>query len=526
MKKVLIVDDEFLARLGLKTLIDWEEFGYKIVGEAANGKEALEILDRTDPDILLTDIKMPVMDGLTLIEEVRKRKKNIQIVVLSNHDDFSYAQKAIKFGVTLYILKSELNEANISNLLKNLSDVSYENTEKNADNKTQRENYLKSQLLGKPVDDEFLPSTLSAPPKNLFTDADYFIIRGFCDTSMISENSNDMLVRTIRSIIGKAFSQHDLISFFYKNQFYFTVIADAVSDKQDPVENVKDIMQQLVRNVKQYFDVSVQIGISNIGKPDRFPQMLREAEISRKCCFFTLDSICFYNPDLLQKGSHISISQSKVFSFIEDEKKEEMKEYVSEIFTKLKMMKDYSIYKNAMVDLLAIAKSACEHYELGELPSLPPTKFSYENIFCLPFINSAEEYILVLYETIYDARLSRIASYSPAVRNTIAYIKNNYSKNISLSEAAQMSDLSESYLSLLFKQEVGVNFSTYLTEYRLEIAKKMLKTTNKKIYEISDEIGFSSPYYFSKVFKESTGVTCKEYREKHAHIIENKSYTI
>ena len=105
-----------------------------------------------------------------------------------------------------------------------------------------------------------------------------------------------------------------------------------------------------------------------------------------------------------------------------------MKEYVSEIFTKLKMMKDYSIYKNAMVDLLAIAKSACEHYELGELPSLPPTKFSYENIFCLPFINSAEEYILVLYETIYDARLSRIASYSPAVRNTIAYIKNNYSK--------------------------------------------------------------------------------------------------
>ena len=144
MKKVLIVDDEFLARLGLKTLIDWEEFGYKIVGEAANGKEALEILDRTDPDILLTDIKMPVMDGLTLIEEVRKRKKNIQIVVLSNHDDFSYAQKAIKFGVTLYILKSELNEANISNLLKNLSDVSYENTEKNADNKTQRENYLKA----------------------------------------------------------------------------------------------------------------------------------------------------------------------------------------------------------------------------------------------------------------------------------------------------------------------------------------------------------------------------------------------
>ena len=134
---------------------------------------------------------------------------------------------------------------------------------------------------------------------------------------------------------------------------------------------------------------------------------------------------------------------------------------------------------------------------------MPPTKFSYENIFCLPFINSAEEYILVLYETIYDARLSRIASYSPAVRNTIAYIKNNYSKNISLSEAAQMSDLSESYLSLLFKQEVGVNFSTYLTEYRLEIAKKMLKTTNKKIYEISDEIGFSSPYYFSKVFKKA-----------------------
>jgi len=520
MKNVLIVDDEFLVRLGLKTLIDWEAYGFKIVGEAANGKEALEVIERTNPDILLTDIKMPVMDGLTFIEEVRKRKKNVQVVVLSNHDDFSYAQKAIEYGVTQYILKSELSEANICALLSNLSNTSNGKYDNDLDNRIQRENYLTAQLLGKPVDDDFLPSTLSTPPKNLFADMNYFIIRGFCDTSMISENSNDMLVRTVRSIIGKAFSHHDFVSCFYKSQFYFTVIVDAASDKHDPLVYVKDTMYQLVRNVKQYFEVSVQIGISNIGRPERFPQMFREAEISKKCCFFTLDSICIFNSDLLQKGSHISIRQSKIFMYIEEEQKQEMKNYIKQIFNKLKMMKDYSVYKNAIVDLLAIAKSACDHYELGELSSLPSAKFSYENIFCLPFINIVEEYILDLYETIYDARISRIDSYSPPVRNTIAYIKNNYFRNITLSEAAQMSELSDSYLSLLFKQEVGMNFSTYLTEYRLEIAKKMLRYTNKKIYEISDEVGFSSPYYFSKVFKESTGITCKEYREKHAHLME------
>ena len=102
MQKVLVVDDEFLVRLGLKTTIDWEAHGYKIVGEASNGKEALEIFDREDPDILLTDIKMPVMDGFKLIEEVRKRKKRIRIVILSHYDDFAFAQKALKFGATQY----------------------------------------------------------------------------------------------------------------------------------------------------------------------------------------------------------------------------------------------------------------------------------------------------------------------------------------------------------------------------------------------------------------------------------------
>lgn len=517
MKKILVVDDEFLVRLGLKTIIEWEAYGYKIVGDVTNGKEALEIFDKIDPDILLTDIKMPVMDGFKLIEEVRKKKKNIQIVILSHYDDFSFAQKAVEFGADHYILKSEMNEKNLVYLLKSLSNKGRESGGNDIDLKIGRENYLKDQLFGKPADDDFVPFTLTSPPTNLFENINHFIIRGFCETSMLPENSGDMLSKTVRTIVEKLFSKPAFVSYFYKQQLYFSsIIPLKEGTTQKPINEIVDYMKQLIRNIKQYFDVAVQIGISGFGKPAHFTYMIGEAEAARKNCFFTSNSICIYSSEVQPKTEDVLISHTGLSAYIDQDDREGLTKYISEIFGELRRIKNYSVLINAIIDLLSMGKSICEAQKIDKLPSLSPAKFSYENFRVMPFINDVEKYIKTLYEAIANAKTSNSANFSLPIRSTISYIKRNYANNITLTDVARESEVSSSYLSLIFKQEMGVNFSNYLSEYRIEIAKKLLISTNKKIYEIADEVGFSSPYYFSKVFKEYTGLTCKEYKEKYA----------
>lgn len=520
MKRVLVVDDEFLVRLGLRTTMDWEAHGYKIVGEASNGREALEIFDEANPDILLTDIKMPVMDGFKLIEEARKRKKNLQIVILSHYDEFSYVQKALEFGATQYILKSEMNEQKLIDLLQKLSLKEKDQAVEEMDIKTERENYLKDLLFGKPADDDFTAANAAAPPAGLFGESAYVVVKGFCETSMLHEDSRNMVSQTVRTILDKAFAGASTVIIFYKEQLYFTSIVcvkdgNSVTGAQDTVKS----MQQLIRNIKQYFEVVVQIGLSSRGNPERFPAMIGEAEQARKICFFSLQPIEVFYPEMAQgKEKHIRVSRSKLTSFIEGKDRKGLKEYIAGIFNELKQIRCYGTFKNAVIDLLSVARTICEEQKIDQTSSLSPAKFSYENCLVMPYIDNVETYIQELYTAIADAAVSRESGYSAVVQNTISYIKNNYSRNISLSDAAEVSQVSSSYLSLIFKQETGVNFSSYLTDYRMEIAKKMLVTTNKKIYEIAEEVGFSSPYYFSKVFKEYTGMTCKEYKDKYTGI--------
>ena len=521
MKRVLVVDDEFLVRLGLRTTMDWEAHGYRIVGEASNGKEALEMFDVADPDILLTDIKMPVMDGFKLIEEARKRKRNLQIVILSHYDEFSYVQKALEFGATQYILKSEMNEQKLIDLLQKLSLKDKNQAVEETDIKTERENYLKELLFGKPADDDFMATNVMEPPAGLFDESAYMVIRGFCETSMLHEDSRKMLSQTVGTILDKAFTDASTVMIFYKEQLYFTSIAsakegDCVKGAQDTVKS----MQQLIRNIKQYFEVVVQIGLSGLGKPERFPVMIGEAEQARKICFFSLQPIEVFYPEMIQgKEKHVRVSRSKLSSFVEEKNKQGLKEYIAGIFNELRLVRSYRTFKNAVIDLLSVARTICVEQKIDQTSSLSPAKFSYENCLVMPFIDNVETYIQELYDAIADAAVNRESGYSALVQNTIAYIKDNYASNISLSDAAEVSQVSSSYLSLIFKQETGINFSNYLTDCRMEMAKKMLVTTNKKIYEIAEEIGFSSPYYFSKVFKEYTGMTCKEYKDKYTGMV-------
>ena len=150
MGKVMIVDDELLVRIGLRSTISWQKYGFTIVADAANGQEAISKFDTTDPDILITDIRMPGMDGIELIKILKKKKPKLKTIILTNYDDFAYTQEALKLGADEYLLKSTLDNQTLLPILKRLwSKVQQESVEDQRLEKLQKQALLGLFLLKK-----------------------------------------------------------------------------------------------------------------------------------------------------------------------------------------------------------------------------------------------------------------------------------------------------------------------------------------------------------------------------------------
>jgi two-component system response regulator YesN len=267
MKKILIVDDEYIVRLGLKTIVDWAGFGYTLAGEAANGKEAFEFFEKTPVDVILTDIKMPVMDGLELTRKVRARDKKAQIIILSHYDEFSYAQEAIKLGAFRYILKSELTKDNLENVLKSLylnSDVSPA-PEQAAGWKENLEEFIEEYMLpsflrqlkdqkGETGWERPLPA--SAMP-SLETDG-YLVFSVSCRTTSLVSDAREKFPKTINVLFNDAFENLAGKGRYYDDDFHFAALVplkkpEAVDTEQFLSGETGNHALRIVKNIRQYY---------------------------------------------------------------------------------------------------------------------------------------------------------------------------------------------------------------------------------------------------------------------------------
>jgi two-component system response regulator YesN len=516
VKRVLIVDDEYLVRLGLKTTIDWEAHGYRIVGEAANGKEALELFDLVKPDILMTDIKMAVMDGLELLSGIKEMGRRVQVVILSNYDDFSYARKAMALGASRYLLKSEISESTLIEMLHSLRLEEKEDGGVSDDLESARRKYLQEQLFGFSADANIDPALLSPPPPELFPNPPYIAIKCGC-LSPTFEDAPDMPLKTLQSIVASSFDFEDVTccTAVFKSSFYLTMLCSVKKLEPQYMERMKEHCRMMIRNIHNYLDFEVRLGLSALGDGMDFPKLLAQAEEARKYSFFTQNSITVYKersavPNLI--GTRVN--HSKVKRLVGAKNRAHLTEYIHQVFSKLEAQRYYPAVKSAFVDFLSVAKSICDERNLDLSTGLNEVKFDYDNLSRIPSLEHAKLYLLDIYSTILDAIHSNNSSYSYTIRKCMEYIEENYALNISQEDVAKAVEISSSYLSMIFKQETGINFVAYLNKVRIEKAKELLKGTNLKIYEIAEKVGFASPYYFSRVFKDLVGCSCKEYRDE------------
>ena len=515
MYRILIADDEFLVRLGLKTTIDWEAHGYQVVGEASNGQEALEMVDALKPDIVLADIKMPFLDGLEFIARAKEKSKNLSFIILTNYESFQYAKRAMQLGVSQYLLKSEISPDTLLAALESVRQGHKQNVQKSSNDDAERMKYLSRNLSRGQINSYIALERMEIPEKGMFPEAAYAVIKYYCNISSMTEQSINMLSKTMISLVKSEYPEVTYCEILFQMHYYMTIIVPCTG-----VRNIEDYFYEkshlIARKINYYFSVTVRGGISERMGPEDIPKMLNQAEKARWQCFFGTEPFVVFDREFhghLKEMERVHVSGSRMACMIAEGDFDRLCSYVHDIFSVLREQMNYSNVRYAFFDFLSIAKSHLEKLDEKSSRGLA-VRFGYDNWNALTSIEEAENYIYDALEMLLQRSSENGSDYSISIRKSISFIEENYQKNITLQDVADYVSISKNYLSMLFKQETGINFVTYLNSYRIEKAKQLLTTTNMKIYEIAESIGFYSPYYFSKVFKELTKMQCKEYRDK------------
>lgn len=514
MIKVLVADDELLVRIGLRTTIEWEKNGFTIVGEAKNGKEAVELFDKFDADILITDIRMPVIDGLEVIKRIKEKKKDLKSIILTHYDDFSYAQEAIKLGASEFILKNNLSSENLLLILKKLSEEMVPNKINNTRSLTKTDHLYYAlekavlsniskidyqELMSINTDIQFFPYFFIAYGKICYNDdSDYDV-------------SNNEFFKNLSNVFISKENVRQAMMMVEDHLIYLYNINFKTDNHKKEQEEIIHILK---RNIKQFFDLDISFGVSPArSKLLDIPELVTGGKKAYERCFFSENKLIHYDQSIEKiLDENIKIKPDKIRKYLDQSDIEGLYAYIEERFDKIFTTYNKMEVRKLFIDFISLAQIIHQE-KFAEEEVINDAKFKYINFDKLADFKAIKVYVKGVYHFI--SMKNEDQGYSYYINKSIQYIKENYERNITLDEVAEYSQISKSYLSLLFKQETGINFSVFLINYRIDKSKKYMKESHYKIYEIAEKVGFDNPYYFSKVFKEKVGISYKDYQKKY-----------
>lgn len=500
--RILIVDDEYIMRRGIRYMIDWEEQGFQIVGEASNGKEALDLMLELKPHIVFCDIAMPVMDGIDFVRVAHKKYPDVQILILSGYDKFEYVRQALINGAVDYILKPTLNPEELCKILGKMADRIPGMRLKKKDVSTlenQLECYLKDQgqeLNIQEVSKCFPHScyrVLGLPMKNKNTQKHDF-------SQIIFEKALQYL---------EINAPGTYFQFLYNPEFLCIVLNYPLKDEEMLRDVLREMMNELALIDGQVFAV--------LGKVHKKLADVKEDFINNQ--FLELEA--FYH-----KG---------IYLYEIDEKKELKKDfqkfnfrYFSVVITDRKygeaaeMFQDYieKAVESQMSEFKLKNQTKNLLYNLigsvdGKIQSLEQIRYEYfgriDECIC---VEEFQEIFKELIEALKECLGENSENQDEKLQEILKYIAENYQDEMDLSSLAQKFNFNYSYLSTYFTSRMGEGFSEYLNRIRIGHACEYLEKGELSIAAISEAVGYSDQGYFGRVFKKITGETPSVYRRR------------
>lgn len=511
MKKVMIVDDEIGIRENIRNGVDWEKEGFHYCGDAPDGELALPLIEEWAPDILITDIKMPFMNGLELASIVRAQKPGIKIIIMSGHDEFSYAQEAIRLGVTEYCLKP-VSGADLLHILHQVSQK-IDEEQQQLTSLTMTKERLLADLCGGLIGTT--DAIDSAKRLSLPLSAKVYTIAIVDIRSQDDAQHPELLLNKVRRVLEDICGTHVELLPYIRSRTELVLLLK--SNAEDRITAYLEQLRGQVRvEMEQQFHCSITIGIgSNQERLQGIHVSYLEADEDKYFARLTQQNKASLRELHLDEKTHILLDRSRFLDFLKIGDPHLLHSFIQEFAAPLQSIdwnsSSYGFY--LLNDLtLESFRLANQLFRTSANPD--------ENIRNLQQIiqrisnwESSTQYLCSLLNLLWQWRAESSGKYSDVIDQVKAYVSQHYNnEQVSLKMISAHVRISPSHLSKIFSQETSQTITEYLTQVRIGRAKELLKTTNNKTFEIAYQVGYNDPHYFSNIFKKTTGFTPKEYR--------------
>ncbi|KUP24384.1 response regulator [Paenibacillus sp. DMB5] len=527
MYNVMIVDDEPVIKKGLQCFIDWSILGCEVVCEASNGMEAVELLDYYEIDIIVTDIRMPGMDGLALSDYVHRNSPQTKVIILTAFADFSYAQTAIQYEVVDFVVKTNPTEQipraieKATRLLEKereqMQKVRQLESKLNDNLSEISEKFLKEALGGLITDEVSLLSRsreLGLELKNYF--GVYMEIKEIPE-SHAKTNDHHRFLASIRQFLAHAFGERpSYIMPMEKNTLLALVSMDG-SNASVSTQTLLTISNEILAMAENFRQYHVNIGISLI---HRDVLSLREAYLESKEAlqgsFYNDNYVAVYMPytsKTLTPGAPPHHAAEQIAGHLQQGQSELAIQQLDQLLENYRSTKEP--IENVKVACLLIG-SYCFRLLSTSTPFAPEMEESQSAVYKQIQESKSIQLLTDILKRLIQS-CSRAIAQSDTQPNYIViecqkYIRENYNQNLNLQIIADHIHINSSYLSRLYKKVTGESIIDVINKYRIEMAKKLLRNPASKVFEVAEAVGIETPAYFTHVFSKYTGMSPKEYK--------------
>jgi len=514
MKRVLIVDDELLVRMGFRSILDWESCGFTVIGEAADGEEALQKIRMLKPDLVFTDLKMDRMDGFDLMKVCSKECPHVKFIVLSSYNDFENVRQAMRCGALDYVFKLDVKPDQLRRILLEIQwEESTAQTVSQSELRAMRASAARRAIVGEIAEKEIRKSFSSLYPA-LCWDAPFRLITVAIDNYELREGNahqrlSQSVILEIESILEEVFADLAIICPLQADRALLILQGGSLL----AMEQLQAAYARAEEYVKRYLSNSITAVMSNAHDSlAALPQAHLENEETLSYRYL-LDHgrVHGYHP-VEQK---VELSSPVNYPALEEALRVRnhlrVTELCEEAFSQMGKRRGYPL-KKLRVNLLDMFFAIKRGY-----PSV--SSWVNENghtlanmIQCSDRLSDVREAFMKALASCGEAQEGRTRR--PEIEQVIRYVRSHPAEEMSVSRAAQMTQLSESYFSHIFKREMNMSFVDWLNRERIERAILLLQNSDKRINEVAALVGIDNANYFSILFKKLTGKTPKQVRDE------------
>lgn len=507
MYTVMLVDDEPAILNSLLKAIPWREYGFDRVCTASDGKEALQLLEKNAFDLLITDIRMPNMDGLELLRNVHRRHTNTRFVILSAYDEFEYVLEALHMGAENYLLKP-INTAELSATIEKALD-NIQKSRKNRIDPVSSEDIFSQNLLSRWISGDLYGPELSERANiagiNIFS-------RTYC-VVIARELSGNGLSKTFGTQMAEVLSaSYDCYHFTDSNGSHVFILG---GNDVIPIE-----VKNLIQSVPGEFSKSasfIAIGTKALGSAEVCASYRSANDIIRFRMLFSHNTVVISEEVQKPGFNKLVLNYVEFCRILREGSGEEVQSAVQELMGRILGHTSDSIpaTKALVIELLLHVTRETEKCLMPgqELP------LSMQNLFHhLDFITTSTELSDWVGAVISDARRAiqgKDQNISPIVKRTIQYVEKHFDQPLSIKTLSDIMGANSSYLGYLFKKETGLYFSNYINQIRIQASESLLLDTDMNIQDIAIKVGYSEVSYFIQIFNKTHGVSPAKFRQSY-----------